>query len=119
MVTQPPANFGYLRRQIEQLRIDAQLRVGKIKPSNCLNRIEEHVRQITEWINELPEAQKRQSYDIEAIIRLAKLSGRYSSSPSHQQVALALRRVGFKQIRSWKKNYRNKRLWVWKPDLYA
>ncbi len=119
MVTQPPANFGHLRRQIEQLRMEAQSRISNLKPSECLNRIEEHVKQISLWVNELPEAQKRQPYGIEAIIRLAKLSGRYSPSPSHQQVATALRRIGFKQIRSWKKNYRNKRLWVWRRDLYV
>lgn len=113
MVTQPPANFGRLRRQIEQLRIEAQSRVVERTPANCINRIEEHVRQISLWINDLPEAQKRQSYGIEAIIRLAKLSGRYSPSPSLQQVAIALRRAGFKQIRSWKKIDRNKRLWLW------
>lgn len=114
MVMQPPVIFGHLRRQIEQLRMESQSRASTQQPLKSTNRIEEHASQIFLWFNDLSEAQKLQPYDIEAIIRLAKLSGYYSPNPSHQHIAAALRRAGFRQFRSWKKIYRNKRLWIWR-----
>ena len=119
MVMQPPANSGHLRGYIEQLKMEARTLAENPKdnPERSLGRIDQHALKISEWVNELSEAQKRQSYGIDAVIRLANLIGMYAPYPSHQHIAIALRRSGFTQFRSWKKCNRNKRLWVWSPEI--
>ena len=119
MVMQPPANSGHLRGYIEQLKTEARTMAEKPKDDSrgSLDRIDMQVQKISEWVNELPEVQKRQSYGIDAVIRLANLTGMYATYPSHQHIAIALRRSGFTQFRSWKKCNRNKRLWVWSPKI--
>lgn len=115
MVMQPPVNSGHLRGYIERLKTEARAMAEKPKDNSkgSLGRIDVQVQKISDWVNELPEAQKRQPYGIEAVIRLANLSGLYAPHPSYQHIAIALRRSGFIQIRSWKKCNRNKRLWAW------
>ena len=114
---QPPVNSGYLRGYIEQLKIEARVTAENSKDNSRepLGRIDMQVQKISEWVKELPEAQKKQAYGIDAVIRLANLTGMYAPYPSHQHIAIALRRSGFTQFRSWKKCNRNKRLWVWSP----
>ena len=116
---QPPVNSGYLKGYIEQLKIEARAMAENPKDNSreSLGRMDIQVQKISEWVNELPEAQKRQSYGIDAVIRLANLTGVYAPYPSHQHIAIALRRSGFTQFRSWKKCNRNKRLWVWSPKM--
>ena len=117
MAMQPPVNLGYLRGYIERLKIEARsiAPTSEGNPDKSLSRIAEHAQKISDWINELSDTQKSQAYSIDAIIRLANLTGAYTPFPSHQHVAIALRRSGFTQLRSWKKCSRNKRLWAWSP----
>ena len=116
---QPPVNSGHLRGYIERLKIEARAMAENPKDNlkGPLSHIDMHVQKISEWVNELPEAQKKQSYSIDAVIRLANLTGTYAPYPSHQHIAIALRKSGFTQFRSWKKCNRNKRLWIWSPEI--
>lgn len=119
MAMQPPVNLGHLRGYIEQLKIEARsiATTPQGNPNKSIDRINEHSQKISEWVNELPDAQKSQPYSIDAIIRLAGLTGLYAQHPSHQRIAIALRKSGFIQLRSWKKSNRNRRLWIWHPKI--
>lgn len=115
MVMQPPTTSAYLREYIDRLKQDIPVTSTEKKPTvNQLStRIEQQTEKISSWINDLPETLQKQSYSIDAIIRLANLVGLYAPYPSPQHVAIALRRSGFRQVRSWRKVDRNRRLWIW------
>ena len=67
---QPPVNSGHLRGYIEQLKIEARAlaEIPKASLKGSLDRIDVQVQKISDWVNELPEAQKRQSYCIDACL---------------------------------------------------
>jgi hypothetical protein len=115
MREQPPATSAYLRDYIDRLKLEAKASLGAIsvKAVQQKSPTETYTHQILSWISELPESQQRQPYTMSSIIKLADLKGIHTESPSPQQIAPALRKAGFKQIRSWKKIDRNIRLWVW------
>jgi hypothetical protein len=115
MVMPPPAISAYLRNYIEQLKLEAKTLSEKklVEPMKPSNPIETYTHQIISWISALPDSQQRQPYGIDSIIRLANLRGIHTESASPQQVALALRKAGFNQFRSYKKTDRNARLWMW------
>lgn len=113
--TPPPANFAYLRNRILQLKHEAEAlnqspRVAKITTQV----IELHSQKITKWMESLPKSQQERKYSIDEIIRLANLNGLLEAIPARSDVAKALRSANFIQVRSWKKDDRNKRFWVWK-----
>ena len=111
----PPASSAYLRDHINQLIQEATTleKNEPKKPSFPENPVEAYTHQIFDWISSLPESQQKQAYTMNAIIKLANLKGIYAEFPSPQKIAPALRKAGFKQMRSWKKIDRNIRLWVW------
>ena len=114
MVMQPPATSAYLRDYIEKLKLEAKTLSQKrtVEITRPTDPIEVYTHQILKWISVLPLSQQMQPYTIDSIIRLAKLKGIHSEAPSPQQVASALRKAGFDQTRSWKKENRNTRLWT-------
>ena len=118
MVMQPPATSAYLRDYIEQLKLEARTLSEKklVEVVKSKNSIEIYTHQIISWVSALPESQQKQPYTMDSAIRLANLKGVYAETPSAQLVALALRKAGFHQIRSWKKVDRNTRLWVWQAN---
>lgn len=115
MVMQPPATSAYLRDYIEQLKLEAKTLSQRqaVEATRPIDPIEAYAHQITSWILALPESQQKQSYTMESVIKLANLKGAYADTPSTQQIALALRKSGFRQTRSWKAADRNRRLWLW------
>ena len=115
MVMQPPATSAYLRDYIEQLKLEAKTLPQKqtMEVTRPTDPIKTYTHQIISWISALPESQQKQPYTMESLIRLANLKGIHTAAPSAQQVALALRKSGFQQTRSWKKADRNIRLWRW------
>ena len=114
-MVQPPASSAYLRDHINQLIQEATTleRLEPKKASFPENPVEAYTQQILDWISSLPESQQKQGYSMTSIVKLAYLKGIYVDSPSPQKIAPALRKAGFKQMRSWKKIDRNIRLWVW------
>lgn len=115
MVMQPPATSAYLRDYIEQLKLEAKTQPAKplVAATKPIDPIEAYTHEIISWISTLPESQQKQPYKMDSVIRLANLKGAHTAAPSVQQVALALRKAGFQQTRSWKKVDRNIRLWRW------
>lgn len=118
MVMQPPATSAHLRDYIERLKLEARVAPQRslAKPINPVDPIETYTHQITSWISTLPESQQKQPYGMDSIIKLANLKGIYKESASPQQVAVALRKAGFRQKRSWKKENRNTRVWLWSSN---
>lgn len=115
---QPPATSAYLRDYIEQLKLEAKTQPVKqlAKVVSSIDPIEIYTHQIISWISALPESQQKQPYAMDSVIRLAGVKGIHTAAPSGQQVALALRKAGFQQTRSWKKADRNTRLWLYKTN---
>lgn len=115
MIMPPPANSAYLRAYIDKLKLEAEALAHKesARPAELENPTETYACQILSWVTSLPESQQKQAYTMSSIIKLANLRGIYTESASPQKIAPALRKAGFKQIRSWKKIDRNIRLWVW------
>jgi hypothetical protein len=68
--------------------------------------------QINKWLRGLNPDQLARRYGIDELIKLATLRGVYKELPARQMVATALYRCGFKQVRLWGKQFRNRRLWV-------
>lgn len=118
MVMPPPANSAYLRAYIDNLKLEAEALAYKesARPAGLENPTETYAYQILSWVTSLPESQQKQAYTMSSIIKLANLRGIYTESASPQKIAPALRKAGFKQIRSWKKIDRNIRLWVWESN---
>lgn len=113
---QPPASYTYLRDRIEQLKIEAEaLNQKSMATQSSACPLEQHRQKISEWINALPTSQQQRKYGIDEIITLAALKGQYEELPAQSDVAEALRKVGFTQVRSWKKADRSKRFWIYKP----
>ena len=111
---QPPAISTYLHDQIRKLRLEAETQCknnSKINATISISAL--HLEKINKWILSLPKSQQERRYSIEEIVRLAELNGKFRPSPSRSDVADALRKAGFSQQRSWKKNDRNKRFWSW------
>jgi len=75
------------------------------KPTPSLNAL------IEGWVKSLTPGQQLRKYGITEIIQLAGLKGRYKELPAKQMVATALYKCGLSQIRSWKKQLRNRRYW--------
>jgi len=125
MMGQPPATSAYLRDYIEKLKLEAR-KISAVNSQNIArpeNPVDRYTHQIISWISGLPESQQKQAYTMDSIIKLANLKGIYMESPSPQQIAPALRKAGFQQVRSWKKVDRNVRVWLWsssvtKPPLH-
>ncbi|MBT8541217.1 hypothetical protein G6722_07730 [Polynucleobacter paneuropaeus] len=108
---QPPLVKAHLKDQIALLKEKASVNTFK-----SLERIKtislEDV--IKDWLSGLTGPQLSHMYGIAEIIKLAQLKGKYREFPAKQMVAIALYKLGFRQLRSWKKEMRNRRYWILK-----
>lgn len=98
--------IGLIKQQVEANIIKAGAMVSQTaKPTPSLDAL------IEDWMKSLTPDQQLRKYGISEIIQLAQLKGRYKELPAKQMVATALYKCGFSQIRSWKKQSRNRRYW--------
>lgn len=109
----PPLLKPYLRDSLGLLKKEVEANISKnaaktsqtIKPPSSLDAL------IQDWVKGLTQDQRARMYGISEIIQLAQLKGRYKELPAKQMVATALYKCGFSQVRSWKKQSRNRRFW--------
>ena len=114
----PPASYTYLRDRIEQLKMEAKaLNKNPLPTKISLSPVEQYCQKISSWINALPTSQQDRKYGINEVITLAGLKGLHEELPAQADVADALRKAGFSQVRSWKKADRNKRFWLYKHPI--
>jgi hypothetical protein len=99
--------INLIRQQVEASMIKAGARASQTaKTPPSLDAL------IEDWVRSLTPDQRSRTYGISEIIQLAQLKGRYKEWPAKQMVATALYKLGFTQIRSWKKQSRNRRYWL-------
>lgn len=109
----PPLIKPYLRDRLRILKKEVEATSSKeaarasqaFKPPSSLDTL------IKDWVKGLTLDQRARKYEISEIIQLAELKGRYKELPAKQMVATALYKCGFSQVRSWKKQSRNRRYW--------
>ena len=70
--------------------------------------------QIEQLMATLPSAVLHRPWSLEELI--PRLEGKYRPRPATRSVAQALRRLGWREQRCWKKTGLNRRLWV-PPDV--
>ena len=116
----PPTSYTYLRDRIAQLKMEAEALNKKSLPTQVfLSPVEQYCQKIGSWINALPTSQQDRKYAINEVITLAGLKGKYEELPAQADVAEALRKAGFIQVRSWKKIDRSKRYWMYKHQTIS
>lgn len=109
----PPLIKPYLRDRLSLLKEEVEASSSKnaarasqiTKPPSSLDAL------LEDWVKGLAADQRARMYGISEIIQLAQLKGRYKELPAKQMVATALYKCGFCQVRSWKKQSRNRRYW--------
>jgi hypothetical protein len=89
----------------------------ELKAKISLSPVEQYCQKISSWINALPTSQQERKYSINEVITLAGLKGQHEELPAQADVAEALRKANFIQVRSWKKADRNKRFWIYKHPI--
>jgi hypothetical protein len=110
---QPPSSSTYLRDRIAQLKMEAEARNNNpLLTGVASTPIELYYKKIDAWIHTLPITQQQRKYSIEEIVSLADLKGQTTEFPALSDVATALRKANFIQVRSWKKSDRSKRFWI-------
>jgi hypothetical protein len=109
----PPLLRPYLRDRISlvQHEVEAYLNKDAVKASLAIKVPPSLEALIEDWVKGLTPEQRVRMYGIGEVIKLASLKGRYKELPAKQMVASALYKCGFIQIRSWKKQLRNRRYW--------
>lgn len=109
----PPLMSPYLKDRISLLReeVEASLSKDVIRASQAIKVPLSLDALIEDWMKGLTPNQRSRMYGISEIIQLAELKGRYKELPAKQMVATALYKCGFSQVRSWKKQSRNRRYW--------
>lgn len=110
----PPLIRAHLREQINLLRQEVAAKASKddVKVRHASKSPPSLESLIKEWVKGLTLDQRSRMYGIGEIIQLAQLKGRYKELPAKQMVATALYKSGFNQVRSWKKDLRNRRYWI-------
>ncbi len=106
---QPPTfNSVPLRIQLAQLKQTAEaVRV------NQLSHLAKLRDQIKTWSESMTPEQRKRSFTIEEIERLAGLVGKFGGRAAHHHIAQSLRTCGFSHRRDWTVAGRNKRYWIW------
>ena len=110
----PPLMKPYLKDRINLIKqqVEASIIKGSVKPSQTAKPPPSLEILIEDWVKGFTPDQRSRTYGITEIIQLAQLKGRYKEWPAKQMVATALYKLGFTQIRSWKKQSRNRRYWL-------
>ena len=110
----PPLMKPYLKDRINLIKqqVEASIIKGSVKPSQTAKPPPSLEILIEDWVKGFTPDQRSRTDGITEIIQLAQLKGRYKEWPAKQMVATALYKLGFTQIRSWKKQSRNRRYWL-------
>lgn len=111
----PPLVKPHLYLQIQRLKEEV-ITSNLTTKEALVNALPIHTleEKIALWIQSLTPTQLERPYTTIEIIRLASLTGKYRSLPALQEVAQILRKHGFEHRRSWKKESRNQRYWLFK-----
>ena len=114
---QPPLIIRPLREQMELLRKQSLSRVESqpVGSESSQKIVDQYTYLIRSWQDHTTPAQRHRLFNIDELIRLTNLSGRFRVRASHRYTGEALRRCGFKQKRDWSAAGRNKRYWIWSP----
>jgi hypothetical protein len=107
---QPPtSNSVPLRIQLAQLK-QASVEVVRVKQQSHRDKLRD---QIKTWFESMTSEQRKRSFTIEEIERLAGLVGKLGGRAAHHHIAQSLRAIEFVPRRDWTAAGRNKRYWIW------
>lgn len=105
----------FLSAYTEQLRKDAEeaARLNPPKPNDTASKRSDYTpldQQIIDLVRTLPPARQKAPWSIDDLI--ARLDGKYRDRPHAKNVGEALRRLGWKHVRLWAKEYGGRRYWL-------
>jgi hypothetical protein len=99
------------RTYINQLKAQSEQLLIKEKYEKKLFReVKPLTNQISDFIKTLPPALINKPWTMAELV--ARLDGKYRAKPHPQKVAEALRILGWKRVRYWRKGYDGVRLWI-------
>ena len=112
---QPPVVSALLYKRIAELRAEALARnMQSSSQKHHASQAAYIYTQLKEWMIHSTPDQLKKRYSTKELICLAKLNGKHREEPSFQQVAKALRMLGFESKRNWTNTNRNQRYWLYK-----
>lgn len=98
------------RTYINQLKARSEQLLLKEKNEKKLTiEVKPLTNQISDFIKTLPPSLINKPWTMAELV--ARLDGKYRAKPHPQKVAEALRILGWKRLRCWKKGYNGVRLW--------
>lgn len=100
-----------MRHYIQNLRKVSEQLLVKNQQDKLVRRTDNEPieAQIHRWWANLPPTMQKRRFQIFEIA--GQCCGKYRDRPALRQVASALRSIGWREIRDWSKNGRNRRLW--------
>ena len=95
------------RSRLHRLQLETQ---ASAKPLQLPRQVKPLDAQITELMRTLPPQMRERPWSMPELIQ--RLAGKYRDRPHAQQVGEALRRLGWRRERRWKKGFDGARVWV-------